>query len=230
MKIGIIGAMDEEIEYLKQVMVDRSERDFANILFITGKIDNREIILLKSGIGKVNAAMATTILMEKYSPSYVVNTGSAGGFATGLEVGDVIIANEVVYHDVDVTAFDYHYGQIPNMPLTFKMDDQLIKKVKITLDTLHIRNKIGLLGTGDSFISDRAMITSIKQNFPKMIAAEMEGAAIAQVCYQYGIPFIIIRAISDIAGKESPISFRKFLQLAARNSSNMIQHFISLLS
>lgn len=229
MKIGIIGAMDEEIEYLKRLMTDRSEWKVANVLFIEGKIDNQEIILLKSGIGKVNAAMATTILMEKYSPSYVINTGSAGGFATELEVGDVIIANEVVYHDVDVTAFDYHYGQVPNMPPAFKTDEQLIRKVKTTLDTLHIRNKIGLLGTGDSFINDQAMITSIKQNFPKMVAAEMEGAAIAHVCYQYSTPFIIIRAISDIAGKESPISFKKFLQLAAKNSSNIIQHFITLL-
>src|SRR5690625_4931708 len=228
MKIGIIGAMDEEIEDIQKLMSDKKEVSIANVLFIEGKMDNQHVVLLKSGIGKVNAAMATTILMERYKPAYVINTGSAGGFSSDLEVGDIVIANEVVHHDVDVTAFDYTYGQVPNMPSTYKAETSLINKVKISLDTLRIPNKIGLIGTGDSFMSEDKMITFVKNKFPTMIAAEMEGAAIAQVCYQYGIPFIIIRAISDIAGKESPISFNQFLQLAAKNSTKIIQHFITL--
>src|SRR5690625_4332163 len=227
MKIGIIGAMDEEIEYIQKIMKNKIKINIANVSYIEGEIENKDVVLLKSGIGKVNAAMATTILMERFEPSYVINTGSAGGFSSDLEVGDIVIANEVVHHDVDVTAFDYTYGQVPNMPSTYKADESLIKKAKTALDTLHIRNKIGLLGTADSFMSDDATISSVKNKFPTMIAAEMEGAAIAQVCYQYEIPFIIIRSISDIAGKESPISFNKFLQLAAKNATKIIQHFIS---
>src|SRR5690625_3139884 len=227
MNIGIIGAMDEEIEYIQHIMTDKNNIEIANVLFIEGKIGSQQVVLLKSGIGKVNAAMATTILMERFAPSYVINTGSAGGFTNHLKVGDIVIANEVVHHDVDVTAFNYTYGQVPNLPPTFLADETLMNKVKITLDTLSIPYQIGLLGTGDSFMSEEQRIASVKSMFPAMIAAEMEGAAIAQVCYQCETPVIIIRALSDIAGKESPISLNNFLQLPAKNATKIIQHFIT---
>src|SRR5699024_1823340 len=102
------------------------EIEIASVLFIEGKLNDNEIILLKSGIGKVNAAMATTILLERFEPTHVINTGSAGGFSNKLEVGDIVIGKEVVHHDVDVTAFDYRYGQVPNMPASFPADNILI--------------------------------------------------------------------------------------------------------
>src|SRR5690625_4795952 len=154
MKIGIIGAMDEEIEDIQKLMSDKKEVSIANVLFIEGKMENQHVVLLKSGIGKVNAAMATTILMERYKPAYVINTGSAGGFSSDLEVGDIVIANEVVHHDVDVTAFDYVYGQVPNLPPTYKADESLIKKDKTALDTLHIHNIIKLIDTADSLMNN----------------------------------------------------------------------------
>src|SRR5690625_865129 len=123
MKYGIIGAMDEEIELLKEKMTNKQEIEIASVLFIEGKLNGKEIILLKSGIGKVNSAMATTILLERFQPTHVINTGSAGGFSNKLEVGDVVVGDEVVHHDVDVTAFDYKYGQVPNMPASFAADD-----------------------------------------------------------------------------------------------------------
>lgn len=222
MKYGLIGAMDEEIAYLLEEMTDKREHTIANSLFVEGKINNQKVVLLKSGIGKVNAAMTTTILLERFQPNVVINTGSAGGFSETLSVGDLVISNEVVHHDVDATAFNYKYGQVPRMPATFKADEKLIAKTVKVIEQLDLHYEVGLIATGDSFMNDEKRIQQVKEIFPEMLAAEMEGAAIAQVCYQYKIPFIIIRAISDVAGKDSPISFEQFLERAAKNASEII--------
>lgn len=227
MIFGIIGAMDEEIEFLQSEMIDKQNYEIANSLFIKGKIANKEIVLVKSGIGKVNAAMTTTILIERFKPNYIINTGSAGGFTEDLNVGDVVISKEVVHHDVDVTAFDYKYGQVPQMPPTFHADNTLIEKTEQALDKLNIKSRLGLIATGDSFMNNPDRVAEIKRLFPTMLAAEMEGAAIAQVSYQYNIPFVIIRALSDIAGKDAPISFDDFLKLAAENAAKLIIEVIN---
>lgn len=227
MKYGIIGAMDEEVAYLRDKMSQVTEYKIANSTFYEGEIDGREIVLLKSGIGKVNAAMATTILIERFSPSVIINTGSAGGFSQNLSVGDIVISKEVVHHDVDATAFDYAYGQVPQMPATFKADERLVEQSRAIMNKLGISYEVGLIATGDSFMSDERRINEVRKLFPQMLAAEMEGAAIAQVCYQYDVPFIIIRALSDIAGKDSPVTFDQFLQAAAKNASEIILSYIS---
>lgn len=226
MTIGIIGAMDEEVALLLENMTQRQEETIANTLFVKGKLKGRDVVLLKSGIGKVNAAMATTILHERYTPSAVINTGSAGGFAASLNVGDIVISSEVVHHDVDVTAFDYAYGQVPQMPARYIADEQLIKQSKMALKALSIPSAIGMIATGDSFMDDQDRVESIREKFPDMIAAEMEAAAIAQVCYQYDVPFVVIRALSDIAGKESSISFDSFLTTAAKNAAELIMKVV----
>lgn len=226
MTIGIIGAMDEEIAFLKDAMYIKKELEVANCLFIEGQLYDKEVVLLQSGIGKVNAAMATTILHERFAPNYIINTGSAGGFATDLKIGDVVISTQVVHHDVDATAFDYAYGQVPQMPAMYDADVNLVAKVVNVLTDLDISYEKGIIATGDSFMSDRERVTFVREKFPTMIAAEMEAAAIAQVCYQYATPFVIIRALSDIAGKESSISFDAFLNTAATNAANIIMKFI----
>lgn len=226
MKYGIIGAMEEEVEMVLQQMDDYKKHLVANGVFYEGKINDQEVILLQSGIGKVNAAMGTTILIERFQPDVVINTGSAGGFDKALNVGDIVISSEVVHHDVDVTGFDYELGQVPNMPVTFAANASLIKKVETILEQLKVNSKVGLIGTGDVFMNKPERINDVLHIFPKMLAAEMEGAAIAQVCYQYNIPFVIIRALSDIAGTESSLSFNEFLPLAAKNSANLIIDFI----
>ncbi|WP_077703476.1 5'-methylthioadenosine/S-adenosylhomocysteine nucleosidase [Virgibacillus dokdonensis] len=226
MTIGIIGAMDEEIAFLKDAMYIKKELEVANCLFIEGQLYDKEVVLLQSGIGKVNAAMATTILHERFAPNYIINTGSAGGFATDLEIGDVVISTQVVHHDVDATAFDYAYGQVPQMPAMYDADVNLVAKVVNVLTDLDISYKKGIIATGDSFMSDGKHVTFVREKFPTMIAAEMEAAAIAQVCYQYATPFVIIRALSDIAGKESSVSFDAFLKTAATNAANIIIKFI----
>ncbi len=221
--IGIIGAMDEEVELLKEKMDILETERIANSDFYVGKLEGKEVVLLKSGIGKVNAAIATTILFERYQPGFVINTGSAGGFHNDLEVGDLVISTEVVHHDVDVTAFDYKYGQVPGLPASFQADPILIEKAMLAAKKLdEIEAMKGLISTGDSFMQAEAKVQFVREKFPQMIAAEMEAAAIAQVCYQYSRPFVIIRALSDIAGKDSSVSFDAFLEKAAANAANLI--------
>ena len=222
MTIGIIGAMDEEIALLLENMTEKQESTIANTLFVQGKIEGRDVVLLKSGIGKVNAAMATTIMHERFSPSYVINTGSAGGFSEELEVGNIVISSHVVHHDVDVTSFDYAYGQVPGMPEMFLADPILISKATAALKELAVHSSTGIIATGDSFMADPERVSFVREKFPTLIAAEMEAAAVAQVCYQYDKPFVVIRALSDIAGKESSISFDAFLTTAAKNAAELI--------
>lgn len=222
MTIGIIGAMDEEIKRLKQAMTDVKEIEIANCRFYQGNLQNKEVVLLLSGIGKVNAAMSTTILHERFHPDKIINTGSAGGFAKNLEVGDVVISTEVLHHDVDATAFDYVYGQVPGMPAAYEASKDLIQLANEVILDSGVQAETGIIATGDSFMQREDQTAVVRERFPEMLALEMEAAAIAQVCYQYQTPFVIIRALSDIAGKESSVSFDVFLEKAAKNAADVI--------
>lgn len=222
MIVGIIGAMDEEIAQLKLKMTEVREDLISGLNFYVGKLENNDVVLVKSGIGKVNAAITTTILHEKYKPSCIINAGSAGGLKSKHSVGDIIISHEVIHHDVDATVFNYKLGQVPQMPESFIADRFLVKLVEKSLSTLNISADRGIIATGDSFIGRDDQVEFIKQNFPEVSAVEMEAASIAQVCYFYHTPFVIIRALSDIAGKNSSISFEAFLEKAANNSANVI--------
>ncbi|MCM3396905.1 MULTISPECIES: 5'-methylthioadenosine/S-adenosylhomocysteine nucleosidase [Oceanobacillus] len=222
MTIGIIGAMDEEVALLLDQMTEKQEQTVANCLFVQGKLQDKSVVLLKSGIGKVNAAMATTIMHERFAPTHVINTGSAGGFASNLEVGDIVISTEVVHHDVDVTAFNYSYGQVPGLPPMYKADKTLVEKAVAAVKSMDINCEQGIIATGDSFMEDPERVAFVHEKFPTMLASEMEAAAVAQVCHQYNKPFVIIRALSDIAGKKSSISFDQFLETAAKNAAQLI--------
>ncbi|WP_343782229.1 5'-methylthioadenosine/adenosylhomocysteine nucleosidase [Alkalibacillus silvisoli] len=224
MRYGIIGAMQEELDWLKSQIEINEEVVVANCKFYIGSYGVHEVVLLQSGIGKVNAAMSTTILHERFSPDYVINTGSSGGVEPSLNVGDIVIGKETIHHDADATGFGYKYGQIPQMPETFSSNNELIEKalqVKNVLpDNLQVTE--GLIGTGDSFMSDLEHVNAVKEQLPNVKALEMEAASIAQVCYQYDTPCLIIRSLSDIAGKESNISFKEYLDEAAKNSASFI--------
>lgn len=231
MKIGIIGAMEEEVTLLRAEIKEATTKVIANTEFIEGTIGGQEVVLVRSGIGKVNAAIATTLLLEMYEPTVVLNTGSAGGFSTTLEVGSVVISDEVCHHDVDVTAFGYAYGQVPQLPATFKSAENLIKLAQEAVEEIGQHTyATGLIASSDSFMSDAAHVEQVRERFPTMIAAEMEAAAVAQVCHQFGTPFVVIRALSDIAGKEAPMSFDEFLPIAARHSTDIVLSVISKLS
>ncbi|MCV2402136.1 5'-methylthioadenosine/S-adenosylhomocysteine nucleosidase [Marinomonas sp. C2222] len=225
--IGLIGAMDEEVAVIKSWMSDIQEQSIAGCEFFTGKFEGKDIVLLKSGIGKVNAAVSTTLLLSKFSPEYVINIGSAGGFDADLNVGDVVISDAVIHHDVDVTAFGYVMGQVPNMPAQYDADESLISKAKAAIsEGTKAQAKVGLIGTGDSFMSDPVRVDAVREMFPSLVAVEMEAAAVAQVCHKFSTPFVVVRSLSDIAGKESPKSFEEYLKLAAENSSLMIQSML----
>lgn len=230
MKAGIIGAMEPEVAILKAKLTNCETMTHAGYTFYQGQIDNNDVVIVQSGIGKVAAALATAILIDKFQPDYVVNTGSAGGFDASLKVGDIVISSEVRYHDVDVTAFGYEIGQLPANPAAYFPHDTLVTAAKAGINDLkNIQAMIGLITTGDTFMTKDDDIAKARKNFPTMAAVEMEGAAIAQTCHQFDIPFVIIRSLSDIAGKESPTSFDEYLETASVNSSQLVISMLNAL-
>lgn len=230
MKIAIIGAMEQEVEILREKIESPTSKEIAGCEFIEGILGEHDVVLVKSGIGKVNAAIATTLLIEQYEPTVVLNTGSAGGFNDSLEVGTVVISDEVRHHDVDATAFGYELGQVPGMPPSYLADQKLVDIAKEAVEDIgEHAHATGLIASGDVFMSNPERVKLVQGQFPSMIAAEMEAAAVAQVCHQFGTPFVVIRALSDIAGKESSISFDEFLPLAAKHSSEIVLQAISKL-
>ncbi|WP_391116134.1 5'-methylthioadenosine/S-adenosylhomocysteine nucleosidase [Psychrobacillus sp. L3] len=231
MKIAVIGAMEQEVELLRDKIENAETTIIANSEFTVGTYKNQEIILLKSGIGKVNAAMTTTILLNEFKPEYVINTGSAGGYDPALEVGAIVISDEVRHHDVDVTAFGYEIGQVPQLPAAFKADAHLMKLAEEAVREIgEHQSATGLIATGDIFMHNPEKVEAVRNNFPQMKACEMEAAAVAQVCHQFDVPFVVIRALSDIAGKESSISFDEFLPVAAKHSTEIVLSVIEKLS
>lgn len=231
MKIAIIGAMEEEVTLLRDHIEDRTQETVAGCEFTFGKIKGVDVILLRSGIGKVNAAMSTTILLEKYKPDYIINTGSAGGLNPNLNVGDAVISSEVRHHDVDVTAFDYEYGQVPQLPAAFLADEKLMAIAEAAANEMdHFQIVRGLIVTGDSFMEDSERVAFIQTKFRDIQAVEMEAAAIAQVAYRFSVPFVIIRSLSDIAGKQSEISFDQFIDKAATNSATLVMKMVEALA
>ncbi|MDP8051322.1 5'-methylthioadenosine/S-adenosylhomocysteine nucleosidase [Pasteurella atlantica] len=228
MKLGIIGAMAQEVEILKNTLQDLKITEIAGCKIFEGKIDNKEVALLQSGIGKTAAAMGTALFLQLTKPDYVINTGSAGGLDKNLNVGDIVISTEARYHDVDVTAFGYEIGQLPANPAGFVADKELAELAFSLTQQLGENAVSGLICSGDLFVNSGEMIAKICKNFPQVVAVEMEAAAIAQVCHAFSVPFVVVRAISDVADKESHLSFDEFLPLAAQKSSaivlKMIEH------
>lgn len=223
MKIAIIGAMEEEVLILREAMENKEVKTIAGSEYTTGTLRGVNVILLRSGIGKVNAAMTTSVLIHEFQPDVIINTGSAGGLSPELQVGDIVISSEVRHHDVDVTAFGYEYGQVPQLPAAFIADARLIQIAAACAEVdQKVKTVKGLIATGDSFMNDPVRVQAIAEKFTNLQAVEMEAAAIAQVAHQFNVPFVIIRALSDIAGKESDISFEQFLPKAGLHSANLV--------
>ena len=223
MKIGVIGAMEIEVVRLRALLSDKNEHQKGGFVFYTGNINGNDIILLQSGIGKVNAAIGAAIMIDNFAPDFVINTGAAGGFPGDLKVGDIVISNELIHHDMDCTVFGYKNGQVPGMPASFVADKSLIDLADKCIHKLtDLTTKKATILTGDQFMNDHEATKKIKETFPDAEAVEMEGAAIAQTCYQFNTPFVVIRSISDIAGQENTIEYEKFVETAAINSANMV--------
>lgn len=229
MKAGIIGAMEQEVTLLRDKIENRQTLTLAGCEIYTGTLNGVEVALLKSGIGKVFAALGTTLLLL-CKPDVVINTGSAGGLASTLKVGDIVVSDEVRYHDADVTAFGYEPGQIAGCPAAFKADDKLIAAAEQCIAHQGLNAVRGLVVSGDAFINGAAPLARIRSTFPQAVAVEMEATAIAHVCYQFNTPFVVVRAISDVADQESHLSFDKFLVVAAKQSSLMVETLLPLLA
>jgi len=232
--IGIIGAMEDELSFLCETMGKFNTQKIGEFEFYTGKIEGQDITLLRCGIGKVNAAVGCALLIQQFKPNCVINTGSAGGIHSQLKVGDAIISTGLIYHDVDVTAFNYAPGQLPKQPQIFPVDEKLVKLAEDAVDELK-REKVlpdsfnhlrGLIGSGDVFMHDPESIARVRRIFPDIAAVEMEGAAIAHCCYLFSVPVLVIRALSDIAGAESPVSFDEFLPIASRHSAQIVMRIV----
>ncbi|EKT54208.1 5'-methylthioadenosine/S-adenosylhomocysteine nucleosidase [Providencia sneebia] len=230
MKVGIIGAMEQEVAILREQIENCQTLSRAGCEIYTGKINGVDVALLKSGIGKVAAAVGTTLLLELFKPDVVINTGSAGGLDPRLNVGDIVVSTEVRYHDVDVTAFGYEPGQMAQCPPAFIADPNLISLAEKCIKQLDMNAVRGLICSGDAFINGAEPLARIKKMFPHVAAVEMEATAIGQVCQQFQTPFVVVRAISDVADKESHTSFDEFLPVAARQSSIMISAILAELA
>ncbi|AMW16627.1 5'-methylthioadenosine/S-adenosylhomocysteine nucleosidase [Glaesserella parasuis] len=222
MKIGIIGAMAQEVEILLSYMAEPKLTEIAGCKIYEGKINNTDVALLQSGIGKTAAAMGTALLLQLAKPEMVINTGSAGGLDANLNVGDIVISTEVRHHDVDVTAFGYEKGQLPANPAAFMANEQLAQIAIKETEKAGFNAVSGLICSGDLFVNGSDMIARIRNDFPSVKAVEMEAASIAQVCHAFQVPFVVVRAISDVADKESHLSFDEFLPLAAEKSSEIV--------
>lgn len=229
MRVGIIGAMEEEVDILRHQLKEMKTKEIAGCEFYHGSLHDVDVVLVKSGIGKVNAAIATTLLNELYTPTYVINTGSAGGFNEALAIGDIVVSTEVRYHDVDATVFGYEYGQVPQMPAKYVPDALLVNiatKSAEKIEEIHVTK--GLITSSDSFMDSADRVQFVKEKFPSVYAAEMEAAAIAQTCHRFDIPFVIIRSLSDIAGKDSDThqTYEQFLEKAGRHSATLVLNMI----
>lgn len=229
MKIGIIGAMAQEVKLLQEHLVNQKTWKKAGATFYQGMIGDHEITVVQSGIGKVLASITTSLLIQQYDVDLVINTGSAGGIGQGLAVGDIVIADKLAYHDVDATVFGYQYGQVPGgMPLYYEANPAFATLMNQAAKETQHQVKSGLIVTGDSFIADPTRLADIIHHFPEALACEMEGAAIAQTALQFEVPCLVVRAMSDTADHDATISFDAFIELAGKRSAEMVLHFINL--
>lgn len=225
--IGIIGAMDIEIKLILEEMKNIKELKYGIRTFYEGQLNNREVVVVLAGIGKVNAAITTSLLLTKYPIQYLINVGVAGG-QNGVNHKDVVISSEVVYHDVDVARFGkYLHGQIPGSEPLFYADKKLLEATEKVLKKLDLRHKIGKIASGDQFVYEKEKIKEVNKLYTDIYAVEMEAAAIAHTATEYHVPFIIYRSISDVLDDESQADdFYEFLDEAAHNAARVLLELV----
>lgn len=228
--IGIIGAMDEEIISIKNNIDVISTRNIIGLDFYMGKMGGNNVVLVRSGIGKVNAAVCAQVLIDMYAVDYIINVGVAGAVAKELEIGDIIISDDCVQHDFDTTAFGDPIGFISRMNVRFfKADDELIKIAKDAGEkAVDAKVYVGRIASGDQFISSNEKKAYLRNEF-KASCAEMEGAAIAHSCFLNKIPFVIIRSISDKAEDSSEHDYEKFFRESAKVAADIVLDMIGRL-
>lgn len=219
--IGIIFAMQEELIELKKYLHINNEKKIYDLIFYEATLNNQNIILTESGIGKTNAARTTQILIDYYKPEAIFNIGVAGGIAKNLKVGDVIISTSLVQHDFDITAFNHPKGYIPNIGNNIPIDNNLLNATKTILDTNNISYKEGVIASGDIFCTKESMATKINTQF-NALCVEMEGASIAQTAYLSKTPCLVIRSISDCPDNNNKVTYEEFLENSSKKVAQIM--------
>lgn len=230
-KIGIIGAMEEEVAALREKLTDVKLLRKASMDFYSGSLHGIEAVIVRSGIGKVNAGICTQILADLYQVDAVINTGIAGSLKAEINIGDIVISTDTLQHDMDATGFGYEPGVIPRMETSiFQADAELMEKAKAACEEAvpEIQVFTGRVVSGDQFISDKGVKARITDQFGGM-CTEMEGAAIAQAAYLNQIPFVIIRAISDKADDSAVADYPTFERQAIAHSVALVENFVKRL-
>lgn len=221
-KLGIIGAMTEEIETLVEQLQARRETRRTGSTFYEGKLEGLEVVIVQCGVGKVNAAMCAQTLCDLYGVTHLVNTGIAGSLCAQLDIGDLVVSKDAMYHDLDVVHFGYPFGHVPGMDVTaFPADETMVAYALEAAETVHPGHvRVGRVASGDQFVA-------VKEAKERIIAAtqglctEMEGAAIAHTAYKNGLPFVILRAISDKADDSAEMDYPTFEKIAAHRCAEV---------
>lgn len=230
MKVGIIGAMQEEVAQLKSEMAVKNEMTKAQMSFYDGTLLDKEVVIVTSGIGKVNAAVCTQILVNEFNVDCVINVGIAGGLHKDIYPGDIVVAENLVQHDMDTTFFGDPLGQVPRMDTyDFKCDAKLVdiaKKATGKIDDINYFS--GRIVSGDQFVSDAEKLQFLHDEFDAL-CCEMEGASIGQVCYLNNLPFVVIRSISDNAINGSHMDYEKFSHIAIKHSVSILKDMLQAL-
>ena len=225
--IGIIAAMNEEVESIKKLMINACIKEIYELQFIEGKINEKNVVLVKCGVGKVNAARCTQILIDNFEIDYIINVGTAGSLNNNLEIGDLVIADKLVQHDFDITAFGHEKGYISDVGTYFYSNEELVNKSREVIEKINIdfNMVIGTIASGDLFCTDVDIKNDIRNEFDAE-CVEMEGAAIAQVCCLDKIPFIVIRSISDKPNGKNNVDFETYLKIACERYAKFIDIFL----
>lgn len=226
--LGIIGAMEIEVNRIKEQMEDVSVTDKAGMSFFEGKWNGNDVVVVRSGIGKVNAAVCAQILADTFHADAIINTGIAGSLKNEINIGDIVLSTDAIQHDMDAQGFGYAPGVIPQMEVSdFRADEKLIELAKKCCAEVcpDIQVFTGRVVSGDQFISDKKKKEWLSSQF-EGLCAEMEGAAIAQAAYLNHVPFLIIRAISDKADDSATMDYPEFEAMAAENSVKLLADIV----
>ncbi len=229
MKLGIIGAMEQEVETLVGLLENPRTLTRAGRNYYEGKLDGLDAVVVQCGIGKVNAALCVQVLCDVFGVTHVVNTGIAGSLKPELDIGDLVISRDAMYHDVDCVHFGYTMGQMPGMPVTYEADQSLVELAFAAAEEVNPGHMVlGRVASGDQFVAEKAL----KEKIIIVTGAhctEMEGCAIAHAAFQNGIPFVIIRAISDKADDSAEMDYPTFERIAAHRCAAVTRIFAKTL-
>ena len=215
-KLGIIGAMQQEVETLLGVLENRQTEIRGGCTFYAGKLEGLDAVIVQCGVGKVNAAMCAQILCDRYEVTHIVNTGIAGSLSAQLDIADMVVSKDAMYHDFDCVHFGYEMGKVPGMDtVAFPADEQLVSYAYAAAEAVNPgHTKIGRVASGDLFVAEKNAKNTIIEK-TNALCTEMEGAAIAHAAYKNGVPFVILRAISDKADDSAEMDYPTFENIAA---------------